>query len=534
MTTATVDAPATRRDDARQAPRPNVLLIVCDQLRADHVGFGGSRLVSTPNLDALAGRGRVFDRAYVANPICMPNRVSILTGLVPAAHGVTSNAGALAWSANTFVRMLRADGYRTALIGKADIQNGLRRLFEPEASGPTAMGDPYPQGWDAWEDLDRFLGDDIEDPDDFYGFERLALTLGHGDMVGGHHLRWALARGANLDDLQRWGPSHALEVSDHWWQVYKPALPEELYSSTFVTETAVDAIEDLGREGEPWFIECSYPDPHHPFTAPGRWFDRHHPDEVELPPTFDDDLSKAPGHYQHFRDLNHSRHLVQMFGPAPDELRAAAAAEAGAIELIDHGIGQLLAALERTAQADRTVVIFTSDHGDAFGDHGLMLKGMMQWSGCLRIPLVVAGPGVGDPGRTDALASTIDLAPTVLALTGTATYDGLQGTNLTPVLDNPASAVRDVVYIEEDFPQAGVFPFPVPHRARTIVTSDARLSRYVGTGEGELYDLADDPLERANRWADESHAARRAQLVDRLVDEMATHAESPRLGSPVG
>jgi arylsulfatase A-like enzyme len=518
------------------ARRPNVLLVVCDQLRADHVGFGGSPLVRTPNLDALAARGRVFDRAHVANPICMPNRASIVTGRSPSAHGLNVNAGALAWSTNTFVRQLRLAGYRTFHVGKADHQNGLRRLLgaavvgTSDVAGPAPLGDPYPPGWDTWEDAARFTEEPFADPDDFYGYAHLALTLGHADMVGGHHLRWAVAQGADPEDLARGGARDALARSEHWWQVYKPRLPEELSSTSYVTEATIAAIESAGRDGAPWFVHCSFPDPHHPFAPTGRWFDRHDPADVPLPETFADDLSGAPSHYRAFRAQDASPMPVLMFGPTADQYRAAAAAEAGAIEAIDHGVGRVLAALERTGAAEDTVVLFTSDHGDMFGDHGLMLKGVMHYAGCTRVPLVVAGPGVGTPGRTTSLAGSLDIAPTVLGLTGTPGYDGIQGHDLAPVLADPTAQVQDCLYVEEDFPQAGLFPFPVPDRVRTLVTDGARVTRFGGTGEAELYDLGDDPLERRNLWDDPAAATLRRQATERLLDEVVAHAVPPRLG----
>lgn len=512
--------------DAMTDTRPNLLLIVCDQLRADHTGFGGSPYIETPNLDRLAQRGRTFDRAYVANPICMPNRASMLTGRAPSAHGVVANDSSLAWSTNTVARALRHAGYRTALVGKADLQNGLRRAFEPQREGPTALGDPYPTGWDRCEDPERFLTESSSDPPDFYGFERVALTIGHGDMVGGHHLRWALARGADAERLRSWGPKHALRTSDDWWQIYQPWLPEELYSSTFVAESTIEMIDDFEGGRDPWFVECSFPDPHHPFTPPGDWFDRHAPADVPLPATFADDLSSAPAHYAAFRGLKASRMMVQMFGPSVGQLRAAAAAEAGAIELIDDRVGRILDAVERCGRD--TIVIFTSDHGDMFGDHGLMLKGMMHYEGCLRIPLVVAG--VGAPARTRSLASSLDLTPTLLELAGVGGYEGIQGRSLVPTLNDPAEAVRDFVYVEEDFPQAPLFPFPVPGRARTLVTANARLTRYAGTEPGSHYDLAADPEERRNLWADPSRSAARRELSDRLLDCVMNHATPPALG----
>ncbi len=134
--------------DQPDAPdlRPNILWIVADQLRADHVGFGGNKIVRTPNLDALADRATVFDRAYVVNPICMPNRCSMITGRMPSSHGVVFNDRSLAWNSNTCVRQLVESGYDTALIGKSHLQHGLsRNVSRAGRHAPTAQS-VFPAG----------------------------------------------------------------------------------------------------------------------------------------------------------------------------------------------------------------------------------------------------------------------------------------------------------------------------------------------------------------------------------------------------
>ncbi|MCX2714033.1 sulfatase [Mycolicibacterium sp. J2] len=510
--------------------RPNIVLIVCDQLRADHVGFGGSSYIRTPHLDRLARSGTTFSNAYVANPICMPNRASLLTGRMPSSHGVVANAGALFWTANTLPRTMREAGYRTALVGKADLQNGIRRIFDPTPTSAAAVGDPFPPGWDRLEDPDRYHGVLQPDPKDFYGFERIALTLGHADAVGGHHLRWALAQGASLEDLSRVGPQHARYVNEHWWQIYQPHLPAELYSTTFVTETSIATINEFAAGDRPWFLECSFPDPHHPFTAPGDWHFRHHARDMALPARYHDHGVDAPSHLNEFRSLDPAG-LVRMFGPTPEQVRAAAAAEAGAIEFLDHSIGRILHAVGESGQADNTIVVFTADHGDMFGDHGLMLKGMMHYAGCTRIPLIFNGPNIS-PRCTQALASTIDIAPTILQLAQIAPYQDIHGTNLIPSSAADQTPERTCVYIEEDFPQAGMFAFPVPSQARTLITDRYRLTRYTGNTDaiGEIYDLTDDPTESINRFNDPAYATVRGELTDQLVDHVTRLSAPAPLG----
>jgi arylsulfatase A-like enzyme len=206
----------------------NILWIIADQLRADHTGFGGNPVVRTPNLDTLAARGTVLERAYVANPICMPNRCSMITGRMPTAHGVIFNDRSLAWNSNTCARALVDAGYDTALIGKSHLQHGLsRNVTRGHRSAPTHAA-VLPQGWDTLEDAERYL-EGAPRIADFYGFRHVEFAIGHGDAVTGHHYRWALQRGADPAMLNTaWesaGP--ARERYPGWWQVYQPTLPED-------------------------------------------------------------------------------------------------------------------------------------------------------------------------------------------------------------------------------------------------------------------------------------------------------------------
>jgi len=508
------------RDTAR---RPNVLLIVTDQQRADHAGFAGNGILRTPNLDALASRGTVFDRCYVANPICMPNRCSLLTGRVPTKHGVVFNDRSLAWTANTFVRVLGAAGYRTALIGKSHIQHGLSAAIRLRKQEEPAYRDPYPDGWDRWEDPERYEAGPVDVPEDFYGFDHVEFAIGHGDVVAGHHRRWALEAGADPSLLPRdWTPprKHIASYAD-WWQVYQPALPEAFYSTSFVTERTLSWLESHAASDEPWFLQCSFPDPHHPFTPPGDWWDAYDPAKMPVPATFADPLSDAPRHLRRIRELGPSENPVQMFGPTEEQVRFARAAEYGMLELIDQNVGRVLHALARSGAADDTIVVFTSDHGDMFGDHGLMLKGWMHYQGALRVPLVIARPG-GKPARTSALAQSLDLAQTILELCDLRAFADMQGESLVPLLEDPTASVRDHVYIEDDFPNHQAVRF-LPAKTRTLLTDDGRISRY-STGELELFDLGADPDELHNLAVDPAARDLLHHLHDRLAHALLAYA----------
>ena len=510
---------------------PNVLFVITDQQRADHNGFMGNPTLETPHLDRLAASGMVFDNAWVSNPICMPNRSTIMTGRMPSAHGVIFNDRSLERDANTFVRRFRTSGYHTGLIGKSHLQHGMSKNavvpFRGEPSGTL----PFPDGWDQIEDFERYVDGRPEDPDDFYGFDHVEFSIDHGARVAGHHLQWALERGGRLEDLliDQDAPAPGSDRSPHWRQIYRPPYPEELHSSTFVAERTVAFIEEAEGSGRPWLAWCSFPDPHHPMTPPGQWFDRYRPTDMPLPDSRHDPLAGAPEHLRTFVGIHpqEQRNWVSPCGFGEDDLlREATAATYGMIGLIDHGVGRVLAALDELGVRDDTIVVFTSDHGDMMGDHGLFLKGFMHYRGTLQVPMVIDVPGY-PAGQTAALASSIDLGPTLLDLCGIAGYDGIQGVSLGPVVRDAQASVRERVLIEDDVPVILSQLTSIPARTRTLLMGDYRYTRNA-KGEEQLFDLGTDPDEMHD-VSDRRDA--RARMLEALADAMMMADDSSR-GAP--
>ena len=510
---------------------PNVLFVITDQQRADHNGFMGNPTLETPHLDRLAASGMVFDNAWVSNPICMPNRSTIMTARMPSAHGVIFNDRSLERDANTFVRRFRTSGYHTGLIGKSHLQHGMSKNavvpFRGEPSGTL----PFPDGWDQIEDFERYVDGRPEDPDDFYGFDHVEFSIDHGARVAGHHLQWALARGGRLEDLliDQDAPAPGSDRSPHWRQIYRPPYPEELHSSTFVAERTVAFIEEAEGSGRPWLAWCSFPDPHHPMTPPGQWFDRYHPTDMPLPDSRHDPLAGAPEHLRTFAGIHprEQRNWVSPCGFGEDDLlREATAATYGMIGLIDHGVGRVLAALDELGVRDDTIVVFTSDHGDMMGDHGLFLKGLMHYRGTLQVPMVIDVPGC-PAGRTPALASSIDLGATLLDLCDIAGYDGIQGMSLAPVVRDAEASARERVLIEDDVPVILSQLTPIPARTRTLLMGDYRYTRNA-KGEEQLFDLGTDPDEMHD-VSDRRDA--RARMLEALADAMMMADDSSR-GAP--
>lgn len=202
------------------------------------------------------------------------------------------------------------------------------------------------------------------------------------------------------------------------------------------------------------------------------------------------------------------------------------------IAMIDDAVGEVLDALDRLGLADDTIVVFTSDHGDVFGDHGIMLKATFHYEGCTRVPLVISRPGDADAGRagrrSSSLVSSLDLAQTFLDLCDLPEFHGMQGTSLLPVLDDVAATVHECLLIEED-ELFDLYGTGHGFRMRSLVTADGRLSRCAGTEVGELYDHRADPDEIDNRFALDAGRALRADLTERLASELIRVADEAPL-----
>lgn len=513
---------------------PNVLFIITDQHRADHVGFRGNDTVRTPNLDTLAARGTVFENAWVANPVCMPNRSSIMTSRMPSAHGVIFNDRSLELGAATHVREFRSAGYRTGLLGKSHLQHGLSRDTVFPLRATAAVDHGYADGWNQLEDFEQYIDGVPDWPDDFYGFGHVELTIDHGARVTGHHLHWALDKGGRFEDLvvPISAESPARRRSDRWWQVYEPPYDPELHSTNFVTERTIAFVEDAVAADEPFYAWASFPDPHHPMCPPGKWFDAYSPTDIELSPTINDPLGHAPEYLRHMQQSPPSdqpRYVAPCGATDHELVREAVAATYGMIEFIDDGVGRIMAALERLGVLDNTIVVFTSDHGDMMGDHGLMLKGFMPFTGTTHVNIVIADPN-REPARTDALASSIDLGPTLMDLCGVASHDGVQGRSLTPVLDTPASSVRDHILIEDDIRKVTGERIGIPHKSRTIVTDGGYKYTRWSSGESMLFNLKTDPDEMDELAHVDGTAT--ALANERLLDAMIAASDDSR-GAPV-
>lgn len=517
--------------------RPNVVLIMADQLRWDALGAYGNRVARTPHMDRIAREGVRFERCYTASPICMPARASMLTGRWPHAHGLWDNGVRFPPESVTLGTLLARHGYRTAVVGKGHLD--VHRL--PES----------PDSFDGWDTPEAIAAGGKEVANGpYYGFQEANLTSGH-NKPSGHYGTWlhkehpgaaalmTRARGTDWRYAGRSGPA------------WKSALPVVLHASTWIGDQSVDFIrrQSAGRDtgNEPFFLWASFPDPHPPLCPPVEYANRYDPAAMPPPLRREGELADKPAHFLDVPDEyetgwrpygeNHKAHE-----PRDDHADAISKAAYYAMtELVDANVGRILAALEETGQLDNTVVIVIADHGEMLGDHWLDGKGPWHYDGCTRVPLLVRAPGKLPPGRVvDGFVSQCDLAPTVCDLVGVpyttwpprpdqhpgglAPHNALpdvQGMSLVAAARGEQQA-RDRVLIETEWRW-------IPGlQLKTLRTAEWRITVYAGRPYGELYDLSTDPDEFVNRWDDPSLRGVRAGLTEQLLQElMRTEGRQP-------
>lgn len=514
------------------AKQPNFLFIITDQQRADWLGCYGHPVVQTPHIDAIAAGGTRFNNFHVASPVCMPNRASLMTGRYPTVHGLRYNGCTLPLSANTFVDVLAAGGYHTAAIGKSHLQpfsdNPAKRTNTFE-TGPIADAWKADAGNYAQEEPGRYTSDGRYEFDvPYYGYQHVDMVTQHGDRCGGHYLQWFREQAPNWEELH--DPSNELPHNYSCPQAYRTPIPEELYPTTFVRDRAVDYLKSRTDTDQPFFAFVSFPDPHHPFNPPGKYWDMYAPDDFAVSLPYAAHQNPTPPMQwmqQNWQDGKgqFSPQTAMVLGD--QELREAMALTAGMVSCVDDAVGHIMACLRDTQQFDDTVVCFNSDHGDYLGDFNMLLKGSMPFRGITRVPFIWSDPDDRSARVSGALASTIDIGQTILDRAGLAPYFGVQGQSL---LANIAGSddLREDLLIEYNDGMARL-GFDEAPRVRALVSNRWRYTVYGGHEWGELYDLENDPSETNNLWDSADHAAVRAELAERLGHHLIRQMdESPR------
>ena len=494
--------------------RPNVLLITLDQFRADCLGSAGHPVVRTPTLDRLAADGVSFTHHFSNCAPCAPGRASLLTGLWQSNHRVTGNGAPLADDLPMLSRELRSLGYRPTLFGYTDT------ALDPRTLDP---GDPRLNRWEL----------------PMSGFE-LGVLL---DESIGPWLEWLAAAGYDVPGPDRpediYIPAD-VAVPAGRGAMWRPAVYDaEHTESAFVTEQALAWLDGAVARDEPWCAHLSYLRPHPPYLAPAPYHDMYDP--ADAPPVWRHPSPEQEAALHPF--------LAGALGVVPsprDELdqRQLQATYYGMITEVDHALGVFLDGLERSGQADDTIVVVTSDHGEQLGDHWLVEKlGFFDQS--YRIPLIVRWPGMQGPaGRVvDAFTENVDVLPTLVDLCGGTVPEFCDGASLRPFLDRDLAGAaapegwRDAVVTQFDFRDPGstvieeLFGLRQDQCAISVLRD--RHGKYVQFAGGLpplFFDLDEDPGELTDRATDPGRAAEVLGYAQRLLALHLEHTD-PRLAN---
>lgn len=463
--------PSTRPRKQQKTPQrkhpagPNVLWLMADQLRADTFGFAGHPFIKTPNLDRLASRGMTLTRSYCASPVCMPSRATSLTGHYLARHGVIQNGYRMNLSEVVFPTIVRERGYRTANIGKVHSGRGASETWEFHEHVEDAFGATKPS----------------RVPFDPSIYPELKFVA-----------------------------DEVCDYSDHvLYGRYPGPVP-----TTKSCQLATRAMNWLywNDDERPFFLRVSFDDPHPPVVPPEPFYSMYSPDQVpdELVEGVAESLAGKP---QVIRDYYHYTHHDRV---SKADHRKHAAVYCGLVSHLDAQMGRVLDYLDELGWADNTIVILNSDHGHMIGEHGLTHKGGHVYEGVSRIPTVIRWPGHVRPGSSsDALMDGTDFMPTVLDMLGIEPPGGLPGRSMRAVLTGAADAVRQHAFVQWD--DYGYAVVGVRHK---LVWWDC-------DKDGELYDLADDPLEKVNLYHSPGCAPVRDELLA-VLDRWREQYAGPR------
>jgi uncharacterized sulfatase len=482
--------------------RPNVLWITTDQQHFETLGVVNDE-VDTPNLDRLCEQGTLFDRAYCPNPTCTPSRASMITGTMPSQHGAYSLGTKLDEDEHTVGEDFQTAGYRTDLVGKAHFQPlDSTEEFESLEAYPTL------QDLEFWRD---FHGP-------FYGFEHVELARNHVDEahVGQHYAIWMEEQGFEdwRDCFQQ--PTGTSEPQHGAWNI-----PEEYHYNTWIAERTNARLERHAESDEPFFTWASFFDPHPPYAVPEPWASMYDPEDVTVPSKVPGEHDANPPHFQETQQetpdfpQKEGEHgaLHGLHSHVQDEADLAEdiAIYYGMVSMLDYYVGEILDRLEELGLADDTVVVFTSDHGHLYGQHGMTAKGPFHYEDLLRVPTIVRYPGEVPAGRRcSALQSLEDLAPTMLSLCDIDDPHGMTGVDQSAVWRGERDAARDHVLVENNHDPGTVY-------AQTYVGERYKLTMYQDESYGELFDLESDPGETNNLWDSPEHATLKTDLLLELL-----------------
>lgn len=476
-----VSATAALAQQPRNPSRPNILHIMSDQQQ--WATIAGRSECRTPNIDRLAKSGMLFERSYTPSAVCCPARAILLSGAYHWHNGVYNQIHSspsvhrdMFPDVVLYSQRLRDAGYRLGYVGKWH-SSWLRGPFE--------------FGFQEVADLTSYRGAAKDNERSNVKVQRSKEQL---RRVVKRTMQWP-----GSEPFPMWGYADG---------------PEEATPEYYRTDCAIRVMQRLAADKGPWHLEVHYIQPHDPYFPLKKYYDRYDPRSIPVPDNFRDDFKGKPG--------LHRRESETWGKVSEDDVRASRAAYYAQAEQLDAQIGRLLDALDKTGQAENTMVVFTTDHGDMVGGHRMWIKGWIPYEECYRVPMIVRWPGRIRPGsRTRRLVQTHDLAHTYVTAAGAAAMPYADGRDLHPLFADPegpgwADEILCAYY-------GGEFLYT----QRMAITSRFKYV-FNGFDFDELYDLENDPGEIRNQVDNPQYRADADKMRERI------YALMTRFGDPYG
>ncbi len=495
------------------ARRPNIVLIMADQMRHDCLGVDNPA-IRTPHLDRLAASGTLFSRAYPPTPVCLPCRAALLSGQYCSTNGAPHNMSRLPEDHDPSLgRLFSEAGYYTHFIGKSHLAS-CHDPCSPESFPHIANYDHFERWHGPW-----------------YGFQRADLAIGHSNenhARGMHYGAWLRRHGVDLE--RHFGRG---EYTDYGaWD-----LPEELQNAHW---TAQMAIEGMDRAADrPFFLFLNFQDPHNPCMVSEPWASMYDPQAIPRfgykpgepncyadKPPFYRGLIDQPGAYAArgiAPGLNGAGNVCHLDWDQ-DRIQGNAACYYGQVSLMDQAIGTVLDALDERGLGDDTLVLFTADHGDLLGDHGMWFKSLVCYEESIRVPMIASWPGRIPAGRRcAAFQSLVDYLPSLCSCAGLPIPYQAEGVDQRAVWEGEADLARADVVVEER-PEDGDW------NQRILIDDGHKCVFYASHPEnGELYDMRADPDHIVNLWRDPVMQEVRNRMIARILTHEMNKA-APRPG----
>ena len=452
---------------------PNILWVCTDQQRFDTIQGLSNDVIKTPNLQKFMADSVTFTEAFVQCPICSPSRASFMSGRYPHVTGLRANGQRIRPTEQLVTRILADYDYTCGLSGKLH--------------------------------LSPCYGGRVEDRiNDGYEVFHWSHDISDGWPLKNEWYVWLDRQGVKMPKLP----------AQHVWGM---PIDPKFSQTAWCSDMAIQFIRQQ-REFNPWCFSVNIFQPHHPFFPTEEYLSHYDPAKMPNPAYKEGELSNKPIFQQVDHQGAYGGSAISFAKTSAEEHRQITAAYYAMIEQVDTEIGRMLQVLEETGQAQNTIVIFMSDHGEMLGDHGMYLKGPYFYDCLTRVPLIIRWPGHFKGNvKVDSLVELVDIAPTLLEAAGIPVPSGMQGRSLMPLLLGKTQEHRDSVYMEYFDANA---TFEIPPMLSCVRTAKWKLTLFDKPRTGELYDLEKDPGEVTNLWNDPHCKDAQEMMLQNLVARM--------------